>query len=170
MRKTSPLLPPRLWPAITLYKMPSGSVRKGAPFMLANHWSFVRHVSWKPLSRVEGASPHARKPPGHSLATPPQWGVCRRQKWQVNVKAKDRASPRPPSCPYEVRKAAAYVWRLWLQRRALNLHTRRKLPSAKSPLVFLCGFRCSRNVHEMLGHFCAHGSMPLHPAKASPIH
>ncbi len=69
----------------------------------------------------------------------------RKRRKDAGGKAKTELSPRTPSCPYEVRKAAAHVWRLWLQRGALNLCIMQKLPSAKSPLEFPCGFRCSRN-------------------------
>ena len=77
-------------------------------------------------------------------------------------KAKTKLSPRTPSCPYEVRKAAAYVWRLWLLRVALKFRFQRKQPIAKSPLVFFCELRGSRNAvwdtekEVTRGHFFLH--------------
>ena len=71
---------------------------------------------WKPLSRIEGSSTRARKPPGHSRATFSR-GRFRASKAAQSRRgeAKVDASPRTPSCLYEVRKAAAYAWRLWFE-------------------------------------------------------
>ena len=120
--------------------------RKGCEPHAQTAGAFACQVSWKPLSRAEGSSTRARKSPGHSHTCFSAAAFARRKRRKdAGGKAKIELSPRTPSCPYDVRKAAAHVWRLWLQRGALNLHAKRKLPSAKSPLEFLCGFRCSRN-------------------------
>ena len=48
------------------------------------------------FARRRVIDPRAQSRRGHSRATTPQWGVRRRRKWQVNVKAKIVFSPGPP--------------------------------------------------------------------------
>ena len=120
----------------------------------------------RPLSRIEGSSTHARKPPyhsramfpggrfrspkaaqrrrGHSRATSPLWGVCRRQKWQVNVKAKGRASPRTPSLQQDL-LTRLHIRAALVAEGCLNLRLKRKQPSAKSPHFSFGVFYCSRD-------------------------
>ena len=43
--------------------------------------------------------PRAQSRRGHSRAMSPQWGVCRRKKWQVNVRRKTELPPGPPLAP-----------------------------------------------------------------------
>ena len=59
----------------------------------------------RPLSRVEGSSTHARKPPGHSPTMSPQWGVRQQRKWQVNVNEKTGRFP-PDPLPFPGRSGA----------------------------------------------------------------
>ena len=64
----------------------------------------------RPLSRVEGAKTRARKPPGHSRT------ISLGSRFRASKAAQSRRgeskmddSPRTPSRPYEVRKAAAQL-------------------------------------------------------------
>ncbi len=73
------------------------------------------HQSRRPLSRVESGA----KPPGGSEKS---------------------ASPRTPSCPCGVGRAAAYAGRLWLRRVSFNFRFQRKKPFSKSPRRPFWGF------------------------------
>ena len=61
------------------------------------------------------------------------------------------AFPWTPSCPYAVRKAAAYVWRLWLQRISLNIRFQRKKSSQNRRSCSYAGFDAAAMLHYMAG-------------------
>ena len=116
----------------TMRRRGSGAAIGGGKFDApAVLWSFLTEEKGHcvissfslPRQKQTGAVSHdaATKPPGHSRATSPG-SRFRASKGQRPARAnrrgatKKRVSPRTPSCPCEVRKAAAYAWRLWLQR------------------------------------------------------
>ena len=124
--------------------------------------------------------PRGAKPPGHSRATAPQWGVRRRRKWQVNVKAqKRRFPPDPPRVVRPERNAAAFGAALVAEDSSEFLLTQKE-SSAKSPLGFLWSRLCSREPertfvgmlglrHEDSGHVAfSQNPVPAHAAALRP--
>ena len=106
--------------------------------------TYACHVFRWPLLRVEGLSTRTRKFPGHThvmffggrfraskgyqpartnfqdirMSCFSVAAFARRKRRKAAGGKQIRAFPRTPSFPYEARIAAAYAWRLWLQRLA----------------------------------------------------
>ena len=72
------------------------NIRDAVASLQPQRWAHLLPLGLSRSWEAAFARRNRRKAAGHSRATPPQWGVRRRRKWQVNVNDRNRRFPRTP--------------------------------------------------------------------------